>query len=119
MKKIEAVIRREKYEDVRAALNEVGVEFFSFWDVRGVGKSKETQMYRGTIYDTSFIERRLVSIIVNDDFVDVAIDTILKSASTGEFGDGKIFVSDIIETVRVRNGDRGPEAISFKDPAKG
>jgi len=119
MKKIEAVIRREKYEEVRAALNEVGIEFFSFWDVRGVGKTTAKQQYRGTIYDTSFIERRLLSIIVNDNFVDVTIDTILKSATTGEFGDGKIFVSDILETVRVRNGDRGPEAISFKDPAKG
>jgi nitrogen regulatory protein P-II 1 len=119
MKKIEAVIRREKYEEVRLALHEVGVDFFSFWDVRGCGKTTDKQQYRGTIYDTSFIERRLLSIIVNDDFVDITIDTILKHAATGAFGDGKIFVSDILDTVRIRNGDKGPEAIYFKDPAKG
>lgn len=119
MKKIEAIIRRERYDEVREALHRVGVDFFSFWDVRGCGKTTDKHQYRGIIYDTSFIERRLLSIIVNDDFVEITIDTILKTAATGEFGDGKIFISDITETVRICNGDRGTEAIYFKDPSKG
>ncbi|MFO7869280.1 MAG: P-II family nitrogen regulator [Bacteroidales bacterium] len=115
MKKIEAIIRRDLYEDVKEALNKVGVQFFSFWDVRGVGKFHEKKQYRGTEYDTSFIERRLLSIIVNDAFVDIAIQTILDSASTGEVGDGKIFVIPVEETIRIRNGERGPEAIYLKE----
>jgi len=115
MKKIEAIIRRDLYEEVKEALNEVGVQFFSFWDVRGVGKAYDKKLYRGTEYDTSYIERRLLSIIVNDAFVDITIKTILKSAATGEVGDGKIFISPIDETIRIRNGERGPEAIYLKE----
>lgn len=115
MKKVEAVIRRDKYEEVKEALKEAGIEFFSFWDVRGTGKDHESKQYRGTIYDTSYIERRLLSIICNDSFVDITINAILKSAATGDVGDGKIFISDVIETVRIRNGERGPEAIYFKE----
>lgn len=115
MKKIEAIIRRDLYEDVKEALSEIGVQFFSFWDVRGVGKSHDKKQYRGTEYDTSYIERRLLSIIVNDAFLDVAVKTILDSAATGEIGDGKIFISPIDETVRIRNGERGPEAIYYKE----
>jgi len=114
MKKLEAIIRREMYEEVKAALKDADIQFFSFWDVRGCGQAVEEKQYRGTSYDTSFIERRLLSIVVNDNFLDVAIKAILDSASTGEVGDGKIFVSTIDETVRIRNGERGPESIYFK-----
>lgn len=111
MKKIEAIIRRDKYEEVKDALHAKGVDFFSFWDVRGVGKAHDSAQYRGTIYDTSYIERRLLSIVVNDSFVDVAVNCLLESATTGEIGDGKIFISDIQETIRIRNGERGSDAI--------
>jgi len=114
MKKIEAIIRREKYEEVKAALKDAEIQFFSFWDVRGCGQAKEEKQYRGNSYDTSFIERRFLSIVVNDNFVDVCINAIIQSGSTGEIGDGKIFISTIDETVRIRNGERGPEAIYFK-----
>jgi len=114
MKKVEAIIRRDKYDEVKQALNESGIEFYSYWDVRGTGRDHEMKQYRGTIYDTSHIERRLVSIICNDSFVEITINAILKSAATGEIGDGKIFISDIMETVRIRNGERGPEAIYLK-----
>lgn len=114
MKKIEAIIRRELYETVKESLSQVGVQFFSFWDVRGVGKAHDEKLYRGTTYDTSYIERRLLSIVVNDAFVDITIKVLLESASTGEIGDGKIFISPIEETIRIRNGERGPEAIYLK-----
>lgn len=114
MKKIEAIIRRDKYEEVKDALGKAGITFFSFWDVRGVGQAHEAKQYRGTIYDTSYIERRLLSIIVNEAFVDITIKTLLESAATGEIGDGKIFISSIDETIRIRNGERGPEAIYLK-----
>ena len=115
MKKIEAIIRRDVYETVKVSLADAGVQFFSFWDVRGVGKALEHKQYRGTEYDTSVIERRLLSIIVNDAFVDTTIKVILESAATGEIGDGKIFISPIEETIRIRNGERGPEAIYLKE----
>lgn len=115
MKKIEAIIRRDLYEQVKEALNNVDVHFFSFWDVRGCGKAHDKKLYRGNEYDTSYIERRMLSIIVNDNFVDITIKTILESASTGEIGDGKIFISPIDDTIRIRNGERGPEAIYLKE----
>ncbi|MBK8807918.1 MAG: P-II family nitrogen regulator [Bacteroidales bacterium] len=115
MKKIEAIIRRDLYEQVKDALNAVGVQFFSFWDVRGCGKAHDKKQYRGTEYDTSFIERRFLSIVVNEAFVDITVKTILESACTGEIGDGKIFISPIEETIRIRNGERGPEAIYLKE----
>jgi len=111
MKKIEAIIRVDVYDELKKGLNEIGVEFFTFWDVRGCGKDTSQQMYRGTIYDTSHIERRMVTIIVNDVFVEKTVECILKYASTGTVGDGKIFVSDLNEAIRIRNGERGPSSI--------
>lgn len=113
MKKIEAIIRLSKYDQVREALKSIGVEFFSFWDVRGCGKDVETQIYRGTVYGSSNIERRIVTIVVNDAFVDKTVECILKYGSTGELGDGKIFISDIEDVIRIRTGERGPQAIYF------
>lgn len=114
MKKIEAIIRREKYEEVKNALGKIGVDFFSFWDVRGCGKTKDEHLYRGTAYSTDFIERRMLVIVVNNAYADKTVQCILKSAATGEIGDGKIFISEMEETVRIRNGDRGPGAIYLK-----
>jgi len=107
MKKIEAVIRKSKYRIVKEALHTVGVNFFSYWDVTGLGNEKEGHVYRGISYSTSDIQRRHISIVVNDDFEEITIKTILKAASTGEVGDGKIFVSDIKEAYRIRTGEKG------------
>lgn len=115
MKKIEAIIRREKFTEVRDALHEIGVDFFSYWDVVGQGREQEGRTYRGTSYKTEFIQRRILKIIVNDDFKEKTIKTILKSACTGEIGDGKIFVSDVQESYRIRNGEQGPESLRFRD----
>lgn len=111
MKKIEAIIRKSKYSAVKKELHSVGVNFFSYWDVTGLGNEKEGHVYRGVSYSTSDIQRRYLSIVVNDDFEKVTIEAILKSASTGDVGDGKIFVSDIIETYRIRTGEKGGETL--------
>ena len=111
MKKIEAIIRKSKYRAVKEALHDVGVNFFSYWDVTGQGHEKEGHVYRGVTYSTSDIQRRYLSIVVNDDFEDITIDAIIKSAGTGEVGDGKIFVSDVKEIYRIRTGEKGGQTL--------
>jgi nitrogen regulatory protein P-II 1 len=112
MKKIEAIIRKSKYTVVKEALHEVGVNFFSYWDVTGIGNEKEGHVYRGVSYSTSDIQRRHISIVVNDDFADATIKAIISSAGTGKVGDGKIFVSDINESYRIRTGEKGGDTLS-------
>ncbi|MDB2622108.1 P-II family nitrogen regulator [Flavobacteriales bacterium] len=112
MKKIETIIRKSQFKAVQEALHEVGVNFFSYWDVTGLGNEKTGLVYRGVSYSTSDIQRRYLSIVVNDDFEDITIQTIIKSASTGEVGDGKIFVSDVNESYRIRTGEKGNETIN-------
>lgn len=114
MKKIEAVIRRTKFDEVKEALTEAGIDYFSFWEVRGIGKSTEERAYRGVVYDTSTIERIKLSITVRDQNVDKTIAAILKSAKTGEIGDGKIFVIDVEEAYRIRNGEKGDDSLYLK-----
>ena len=97
--------------DLKEALHDVGVNFFSYWDVTGLGNEKEGHVYRGISYSTSDIQRRFLSIVVNDDFEKAAIQAILKSAATGEVGDGKIFVSDVTEVYRIRTGENGGETL--------
>ena len=107
MKKIEAIIRKSKYSAVRNALHDVGINFFSYWDVTGLGNEKEGHVYRGVSYSTSDIQRRYLSVVINDEFEAATIKAILDSAATGEVGDGKIFVSDIKKCYRIRTGERG------------
>ncbi len=111
MKKIEAIIRKSKYNVVKEALHDVGVNFFSYWDVTGLGNEKEGHVYRGVSYSTSDIQRRYLSIVVNDNFAETTIKTIIKSAGTGEVGDGKIFVSDVEQCYRIRTGEKGGETL--------
>ena len=115
MKKIEAIIRKTKFDDVKDALNEAGIDFFSYWDVRGVGKARQKRIYRGVKYDTSTIERTILSIIVRDKNVEKTILAIMKSARTGEIGDGKIFVENIAESYRIRTGESGDESLYSKE----
>ena len=111
MKKIEAIIRKSKYSAVKEALHSVGVNFFSYWDVTGLGNEKTGHVYRGVSYSTSDIQRRYLSIVVNDDFEAATIKAILDSAATGEVGDGKIFVSDVSEVYRIRTGEKGGDTL--------
>lgn len=115
MKKIEAIIRKSKFEEVKESLHEVGIDWFSYWEVTGMGREKEGHVYRGTVYETNFIQRLVLSIIVRDINMEKTIDAIVKAAQTGEMGDGKIFVSNIEESIRIRNGERGPEALYLKE----
>jgi len=111
MKKIEAIIRKSKFSVVKEALHDVGINFFSYWDVTGLGNEKEGHVYRGVTYSTSDIQRRYLSIVVNGDFLEVAIKAILESAATGDVGDGKIFVSSIEECYRIRTGEKGGDTL--------
>lgn len=115
MKKIEAIIRKTKFEEVKEALHDNGIEFFSFWDARGVGMARQSRVYRGIAYDTSTIERIYLSIVVRDINLDTTIKTIVDSGKTGEVGDGKIFVSTINESVRIRTGEKGDDSLFIKD----
>jgi len=111
MKKIEAIIRKSKFSDVKKALHNVGVNFFTYWDVTGQGNEKQGHVYRGVAYSTSDIQRRYLSIVVNKEFEEAAVQAILKAAGTGEIGDGKIFVSDITDAYRIRTGDQGEDTL--------
>ena len=115
MKRIEAIIRKTKFEEVKTALHEAGIDFFSFWEVRGVGKARESRVYRGVAYDTSSIERLLLSIIVRDINLEPTVKTRIKSAKTGEIGDGKIFVSNVEESYRIRTEEKGDETLYIQE----
>lgn len=111
MKKIEAIIRKTKFDDVRDALLDAGIEWFSYYDVRGIGKSRQGRIYRGVVYDTSCIERILVSVIVRDKNVEKTVEAVLKAAQTGEIGDGRIFIIPVEDSIRIRTGERGDIAL--------
>lgn len=111
MKKVEVVIRKSKFDEVKDALYSVGVEFITFWDVRGTGKATQGRVYRGIAYDTSTIERILITFVCREKYLDPAVKAILESAKTGEIGDGKIFISEITDAYRIRTGDKGDKAM--------
>jgi len=112
MKKIEAIIRKSKFDDVKEALHQIEVNFFSYWDVTGVGNEKQGHVYRGISYSTTDIQRRHLSIVISDEFLEKTINAILESAYSGNVGDGKIFVSDVIEAYRIRTKENGQAGIN-------
>ncbi|MEW7292592.1 P-II family nitrogen regulator [Aquimarina sp. 2304DJ70-9] len=112
MKKIEAIIRKSRFNDVKDNLHDIGVNFFTYWDVTGVGNEKKGKVYRGISYNTSDIQRRHISIVVSDEFEEKTIAAIIEAAKTGEVGDGKIFVSDIQNTYRIRTEEKGNQALN-------
>lgn len=107
MKKIEAIIRKTKFEEVKDALLDIDIEWFSYYDVRGVGKMRQARIYRGVKYDTSCIERVLISVVVRNLNVEKTIEVIVAAARTGEIGDGRIFVIPVEDAIRIRTGERG------------
>jgi nitrogen regulatory protein P-II 1 len=115
MKKIEAIIRKSKFEDVKQALMDADIDWFSYWDITGLGKSTEEQVVRGQVFKSGYIQRRMISIVVRDINLEKTVSAIISSAKTGELGDGKVFVYDITETYRIRNGESGPDALYNKE----
>ena len=107
MKKIEAIIKPFKLDEVKDALNEIGVQGITVSEVKGFGRQKgHTELYRGAEYVVDFLPKVKLEIIVSDNVVDKVIETIEKSAKTGRIGDGKIFVTEVLEVVRIRTGPR-------------
>lgn len=111
MKKIEAIIRKSKFDDVRNALHDIEVNFFSYWDVTGIGNEKKGHVYRGVPYSTSDIQRRYISIVVSDEFEERTVEAILEAAYTGQVGDGKVFVSPVEEAYRIRTREKGKPSL--------
>jgi len=112
MKKVEAIIRHFRLEDVKNALSEQGVQGMTITEVRGFGRQKgHTEMYRGTEYAVDFVPKVKVEVAVADGQMQAVIDTIMRTAQTGQIGDGKIFVTDLANTIRIRTGETGEDAL--------
>ncbi|MCS1409089.1 MAG: Nitrogen regulatory protein P-II [Verrucomicrobia subdivision 3 bacterium] len=112
MKKIEAIVKPFKLEDVKEALGEVGIEGMTVSEVKGFGRQKgHTEIYRGSEYTVDFLPKIKVEIVVADAQVEAATGAIGKAAKTGKIGDGKIFVSPVEEAIRIRTDERGEEAV--------
>ena len=112
MKKIEAIIKPFKMEDVKEALAEIGIEGMTVSEVKGFGRQKgHTEIYRGSEYTVDFLPKMKFEIVLQDDRVNKAIDVIVRSAKTGKIGDGKVFVLNIEDAIRIRTDERGENAI--------
>ena len=112
MKKIEAVIKPFKLDEVKEALNDIGVQGITVSEVKGFGRQKgHTELYRGAEYVVDFLPKIKLEIIISDDLVAQVVEAIEKAARTGRIGDGKIFVTPVEEVVRIRTGERGKDAI--------
>ena len=112
MKKIEAIIRPFKLDEVKEALVEEGIRGLTISEVRGYGRQKgHTETYRGSEYQIEFIPKIKIEIVVNDALLDKVIDAILRTAKTGQVGDGKIFISDVQEVIRIRTEESGSQAL--------
>ena len=112
MKKVEAIVRVFKLEDVKNALTELGIQGMTVSEVRGFGRQKgHTEMYRGTEYSVDFVPKVKIEVVCSDNSLQSVIDTVLRAAQTGQIGDGKIFVTDLANTIRIRTGETGEEAL--------
>ena len=112
MTKIEAIIQSSRFESVKDALREIGIEGMTVTEVRGHGRQKgHTEVYRGREYTVDLLPKMKIEIVLPDGLVQSAVDTILKAAKTGKIGDGKIFLSQIADAIRIRNDDRGENAL--------
>jgi nitrogen regulatory protein P-II 1 len=112
MKKIEAIIKPFKLDDVREALAEVGITGMTVTEVKGFGRQKgHTELYRGAEYMVDFLPKVKLEIVVNEDSVEQCVDTIVETAQTGKIGDGKIFVTDVERVIRIRTGEEDEDAV--------
>jgi nitrogen regulatory protein P-II 1 len=112
MKKIEAIIKPFKVEEVKAALSEIGIEGMTVTEVKGFGRQKgHTEIYRGSEYTVDFLPKIKLEVILRDDAVEGALKAIVESAKTGKIGDGKVFVLPVENTIRIRTGETGDQAV--------
>jgi nitrogen regulatory protein P-II 1 len=112
MKRIEAIVRPSKLDEVKEALHDVGITGMTVSEIKGFGRTGgRKEVYRGSAYVVDFVPKVMIAIVVPDNLVSDVLDVIVRSAKTGKIGDGKIFVSDILEAVRIRTGEHGEEAL--------
>ena len=112
MKKVDAIVKPFKLDEVKDKLNEIGVQGITVTEVKGFGRQKgHTELYRGAEYVVDFLPKVKMEIVIADTQVDEVIDTIMKAAQTGRICDGKIFVTNLVDVIRIRTGERGEEAI--------
>ena len=116
MKKVEAIIKPFKLEDVKEALSEIGIQGMTVTEVKGFGRQKgHTEIYRGSEYTVDFLPKVKIEIVVDDAQLEAVKDAIVKTANTGKIGDGKVFVSSVEEAIRIRTGETGAGAIGTSD----
>ena len=112
MKKVEAVIKPFKLDEVKDALQEIGVGGMTVTEARGYGRQKgHTELYRGAEYVIDFLPKVRIEVVVTDDMLDRVVETLIATARSGRIGDGKIFVTDVEDVIRIRTGERGPQAV--------
>ena len=112
MKKIEAIIKPFKLDEVKEALQDIGIQGLSVTEVKGFGRQKgHTELYRGAEYVVDFLPKVKIEVALSDDMLDAAIEAIIDAAKTDKIGDGKIFVSDIAQAIRIRTGESGDDAL--------
>ena len=112
MKKIEAIIKPFKLDEVKEALHEVGIQGITITEAKGFGRQKgHTELYRGAEYVVDFLPKVKIEVIIEDDLVEKSVEAITNAAATGRIGDGKIFISPIEDVIRIRTGERGSDAI--------
>ncbi len=114
MKKIEAIIRKTRFEELKTALLDSDINWFEYHDVHGIGQARQERVYRGVQYSTDVIERVHLSIVCREQFVEPTIKVILDIAHTGDVGDGRIFISEITDVYSIRTGKHGEEVIANK-----
>lgn len=112
MKKVDAIIKPFKLDEVKDKLNEIGIKGITVTEAKGYGRQKgHTELYRGAEYEVNFLPKVKLELMIPDDMLDEVVNTIVKTAQTGKVGDGKIFVTDVVDVIRIRTGERGEEAI--------
>ncbi len=112
MRKVQAIIKPFKLDEVKEALNEIGIQGMTVTEVKGFGRQKgHTELYRGAEYVVDFLSKIKVEVVVSDEMVDKTVEAIVQVANTGQIGDGKIFVLPLEEAIRIRTGERGPDAV--------
>lgn len=112
MKKIEAIVKPFKLQEVKEALNELGIQGMTVIEVKGFGRQKgHTEIYRGNEYTIDFMPKVKIEMVLPDSQIDAAVEAIIKAGKTGKIGDGKVFVTEVAEAIRIRTGERGDEAV--------